>query len=394
MVVCYFGTGMNMHALEPADDGPGFTFSRVLKPLERVRGELTFLSGTYLEHGGGHSGDYTFLTGVKAHQPGGIKNGISADQVAAAHLGRQTRFPSLQMSVRRGTGLGGSLSTLSWNRNGVPLAAESDPHVLFGRLFGAEGGAGGGRALRRRGSVLDAVADQGRQLRRRLGGPDRQKLDEYLASLREVEQQLQREAAWAGRPKPRPQTEGLGDFGRPYDPETTRDFRYHTYARLMYDLIALAFQTDSTRVVTYMVRREGTGGVYPEFGVAKDYHALSHHNNDAKNLDDLARVDVIYMTHWAYFLDRLRSIKEPDGTSLLDSTLAAFSSGMGIGHSKDRLPTVLCGGKALGVRHQGHLRLPARTPLASLWQTLLDRLGVPVREPFQDSRGVIRPLLA
>ena len=122
----------------------------------------------------------------------------------------------------------------------------------------------------------------------------------------------------------------------------------------MYDLIALAFQTDSTRVVTYVVRTELAGGVYPEFGVSKGYHELSHHGNDPQNLDALAKVDTIYMTHWSYFLNRLASIRDGDGT-LLDHTMLGFSSGMGIGHSKAILPTVLSGGNKLGIRHQTHI---------------------------------------
>jgi hypothetical protein len=393
----YFGTGMNMREFTPADAGRDFTFSRILQPLEAFRGEMTVLSGTYLKHGGNHYGDYTFLTGADAYSAEGIRNTISADQIAAAHLGRQTRFPSLQLSVARGTGLGGSLRTLSWNARGAPLAAESDPHALFERLFGSE--APGAAELRRRDvarrkSVLDAVSAQAARLRGQVGRNDRHALADYFDSVRDLERQLARDEAWLERPKPAVDARGLGDYTRPYSPEQTREFRYETYSRLMYDLIALAFQTDSTRVVTYVVRQELKGGVYPEFGVSKDYHSLSHHNNDPRNLEELAKVDTIYMEHWAYFLRRLQSIALPGGGTLLDRTLLAFSSGMGIGHSRDRLPTVLFGGRALGVAHQGHLKLPDNTPLASLWQTMLERLKVPHSGPLQDSTGLIAPLVA
>ncbi len=160
----------------------------------------------------------------------------------------------------------------------------------------------------------------------------------------------------------------------------------------MYDLITLAFQTDSTRVITYVVRTELAGGVYPEFGVSKGYHSLTHHNNDPQNLEELAKVDTIYMSHWAHFLNRLASIQDGNGT-LLDHTVLGFSSGMGIGHSKDRLPTVVSGGAGLGVKHQGHLKMKKSMPLSSVWHTMLDRVGVKVNERFQDSKGPIKPLI-
>ena len=176
-------------------------------------------------------------------------------------------------------------------------------------------------------------------------------------------------------------------------PDLDGEFSYETYSRLMYDLIALAFQTDSTRVITYVVRTELRGGSYPEWGLSKDYHSLTHHGNDPQNLEELAKADTIYMRHWAHFLRRLRSIPEGDGT-LLDRTLLGFSSGMGIGHSRDLLPTVLSGGSGLGIRHKGHLRLPENTPLANLWTTMLDRAGVEVPGgPLHDSTGVVKELI-
>ena len=166
---------------------------------------------------------------------------------------------------------------------------------------------------------------------------DRNQLDQYFNSIREVEKGLEREIDWADREKPEPDLHGYGNYEKAISPEGNGKFIYDDYAKLMYDLIALAFQTDSTRVVSYVVRTELAGGVYPEFGVSKGYHELTHHGNDPKNLEDLAKVDTIYMGHWNYFLDRLASIKEGD-SSLLDHTMLGFSSGMGIGHSKTNLP--------------------------------------------------------
>lgn len=391
MGMFYFGTGMNMWQLTPKDFGPDFTTTRILKPLESLRGEFTMLSGTRLVKGGGHDGAYPFATSI----PKGEKQRISPDQIAARAVGRETRYPSLVLSVTRGTNFGAqALATISWNEQGVPLAAENDPQILFNRLFRPDSAADISQReveFRQRGSILDLVMDDARQVSAQVGSADRQQLEQYFNSIRELEKQLERRIAWSGKAKPEPVTAGMGDFGKSAKPEGNGSFLYDDYARLMYDLIALAFQTDSTRVVTYVVRKEVEGGVYPEFGVSKDYHALTHHGNDPQNLEELAKVDTIYMTHWAYFLNRLKSIKEGDGT-LLDHAVLGLSSGMGMGHSWTQLPTIVSGGRALGMNHQGHLQLE-NMPLSGVWHTLLDRLKVPVTGPFQDSPGPIQELI-
>lgn len=392
MGMFYFGTGMNMRQFYPEGFGPDAKMSRILEPMEKHRGQFTVLSNTWLNHGGGHDGAYPFATSIAR----GEKQTISPDQLAAEIHGKHTRFPSLQFSVKRGTGYGSQvLATISWNRQGVPLAAENDPQTIFNRLFKPNSEVQQTRQsdeFRQRGSVLDAILTDAKQLEGKLGTADRQQLDQYFNSIREVEQTLKREIDWSDRPKPKPSLKGYGDYEHAPTPEGNGKFVYDTYAKLMYDLIALAFQTDSTRVVSYVVRTELAGGVYPEFGVSKGYHELTHHGNDPKNLEELARVDTIYMKHWSHFLDRLASIQDGDGT-LLDHTMLGFSSGMGIGHSKDILPTVLSGGGRLGIKHQTHVELKERTPLASVWQTMIDKMGVPTESNYQDSTGVIGELL-
>lgn len=394
MGIFYFGTGMNTREYFPQDFGPNYTTTRILRPLEELRGEFTVLSGTMLEKGGGHKGAYAFATSIEQ----GEKQQISPDQIAAGVIGRATRFPSLVMSVDRGTNFGSNaIATVSWNEQGVPLAAENNPKVLFDRLFRPGTGeeqARQGEDFRRRGSVLDLVNDSAKRLQRDLGQADRRQLDQYFNSVRELEKALDRRIDWADTPKPVPETDDLhGTYDKSMPgPEGNGDYLYDDYAKLMYDLIALAFQTDSTRVVSYVVRKELAGGVYPEFNVSKGYHALSHHGNEPKNLDELANVDTIYMQHWAYFLNRLKSIQEGD-QSLLDRTVLGYSSGMGMGHSKTALPTMISGGRGLGVKHRGHLDLE-NTRLSHLWHTMLDRCQVPVEGQFQDSTGVINELIA
>ena len=390
--VFYFGMGMNVRKFFPTDVGPDFTTPEILTPLEEHRGQFTVLSGTYLQHGGGHQGTYPFATGIAREE----KQGISFDQIAADAIGRDTRFPSLQLSIKRGTGMGGpDLATLSWNQQGVPLGAENDPTVVFDRLFRPateDQKANQSNEFRQRQSVLDLVREDASRLRKQLGVTDQRQLDQYFNSVRDLEQQLERQVRWSEKAKPNPRLDGLGDYSDRLTPDEPKDFFYEKYSKLMYDLIALAFQTDSTRVVTYVVRTELKGGSYPEWGLSKDYHSLTHHGNDPQNLDELARADTIYMRHWAHFLRRLRSIREGDAT-LLDHSLLGFSSGMGIGHSRNLLPTMFSGGAGLGVRHQGHLKLPENTPLANLWHTMMDRLGVDVPGQFHDSTGKIEELI-
>lgn len=395
MLVCHFGTGMNVREFFPTETGPDCQLPRIVKPLEAWRKRMTIVSGLKLEHGGGHTGDYSFLTGAEGWTSTGIKSGISADQVVANAVGQATRFPSLQLSIERGTNYGQQgLATLSWNKNGIPLAAENDPHVVFQRLFGIDDKQEASRrqdGFRRRGSILDYVNGQAKQMERKVGRSDRQKLDEYFSSVREIERQLQRDIDWSTRPKPKPELDGLGDYSKSLTPRS-REFDYTAYQKLMYDLIALAFQTDSTRVITYNVRRELSGGAFPVHNVSKGFHALTHHNNDPKNLSELAQVDEINMGFWSRFLERMDQIQQADGRSLLDHTVIAYSSSAGMDHSRDRLPTAIFGGDALGMRHQTHLKLEEGTPLSRVWHTMADRMGVQT-ETLQDSSGPISDLI-
>ncbi len=395
MLVAHFGTGMNIREFFPDQTGPDCQFKRIVRPLEEFRRRMTIVSGLQLEHGGGHTGDYTFLTGTEGWTSAGIKGGISADQVVAKQVGTDTRFPSLQLSIKRGTNFGNQgLATLSWSENGIPLAAENDPHVVFNRLFqidDAKETLARAEGFRRRGSILDLVRSQAKQLERGVGGADQQKLDEYFTSVREIEKQLQRDIDWSTKPKPKPELAGSGDYSTSLTPDS-REFDYTQYQKLMYDLITLAYKTDSTRVVTYNVRRELAGGTFPVHGVSKGFHALTHHSNDPKNLDELAKVDEINMGFWNQFLKRLDGVEEADGRSLLDHTVLAFSSSAGMDHSRDKLPTIIFGGEALGIKHQTHLRLPEKTPLANVWHTMADVMGVKT-DKLQDSTGVITELV-
>lgn len=395
MVVAHFGTGMNIRQFFPDAAGVDAELPRIVKPLEPIRDRMTILSGLKLEHGGGHTGDYSFLTGTEGWTSSGIQGGVSADQVVAEQIGHQTRFPSLQFSIARGTNFGNQgLATLSWSRDGIPLAAENDPHALFAKLFEQDDQESARQrrdGFRRRGSILDLVRSQAKQLERNVGQDDRKKLDEYFSSVRAVESQLQRDIDWSTKPKPQPELPGIGDYSRSLTPKSP-EFDYERYQELMYDLVVLALSTDSTRVITYNVRQELRGGVFDTHGVSKGFHSLSHHNNDPKNLDELAKVDEINMRFWLGFMERLASVEQADGRGLLDHTVVAFSSSAGMDHSRDKLPTAMFGGEALGVRHRTHLKLADGTPLANVWRTMADRVGVPL-DQLQDSTGVIEEMV-
>lgn len=391
----YLGTGWNTRELFPKTPGEAWEVTPILKPLEKHRGDFTTIQGMFLEFGGGHDGDVTFLTGsdavprVRNGQP--FKNSVSCDQIAAAALGKDTRFPSLELSERRGTGFGGQgLATLAWSDHGVPLAAENDPRTLFDRLFGADGPdrrAENERRFRQRRSVLDGLRDKAKELEKALGRADKDQLEQYFSAIREVEKQLEREIAWSKSEKPRPDLAGHGDYGMSMHPES-KTFDVKQYPRLMYDLLALAWQTDSTRVATYVVRRE-LHSHYPGLEASMDYHSLTHHGNDPKKLEELAKIDTIYLEHFAGFLARLKSIREGEGT-LLDRCLIGVSSGMGMGHSRNQLPTLLAGGKALGVKHPGFLRYETDVPLANLWSTMLERAGAPAA--LRGATGTLKEL--
>ncbi|MCH2208561.1 MAG: DUF1552 domain-containing protein [Lentisphaerales bacterium] len=398
MGIFYYGTGMNMNEFEPKEDSVGsdYEMSPTLKVLKPHKKDFTFLRGTYLNYGGGHQGDYTFATGAPGTTSSGIVNSISMDQVAANQIGSQTRYSSIQLGERSGTGYGGDLETLSWSENAVPLAAECDPYIIFNRLFKAtskDENTSLDSEFQKQGSVLDLVFKRANNMKKSVSKSDSQKLDEYFTSVREVEKQLQRSIAWSKKPKPKLTAADYKQFSASYKPGSP-GFSYNKYAKMMFDLLALAWSSDSTRVASYMVRRESSGKTWDDLKASTSFHGLTHHGNEPKKLAELARVDRIYMTHWNYFMTKLKSIKEVDGNSLLDHTMLAFSSSMGIGHSKDRLPTVLCGGKALGIKHQGHLAMKKNTPLSRLWETMLHGMQVNVPEKFQDSTGKIDELLS
>lgn len=398
MAFVYVPNGANMADFTPSAAGADFALPPILEPLAPVRSELLVLSG--LAHkeaeskgdgGGAHaSAQATFLTAAhSARRTTKYRVGVSVDQVAAQRLGELTRLPSLELSCDKGQQAGQCDSfcacayqfNLAWRSPSVPATPEVDPRAVFDRLFG-DGDASPEAARRRAAdaSVLDFVrADLGR-LHGRLGQEDRGKLDEYATAVREIEGQIQRAERAPARQRP-------GDLRRAGIPED-----YQGHIRVMFDLMAAAFQTDSTRIATFLVAHDGSNRGYPGLGFGEGHHDLSHHGGNAEKKQKVAKINRFHVEQLAYFLDKLRRTRDGEG-SLLDHSLVLYGSGISDGnkHNHDDLPILLAGRGGGGVKPGRHLRYPDGTPLANLFVSMLANVGAPV-DRFGDSTGALLDL--
>ncbi len=356
-VFVYIPNGVNGMSWQVKKAGRDYELSDSLKPLGKYRNDFTVFSGLHHPNGIGqaHVCADTWLTGAKIDAQSGRKyeNSISCDQVMAEVVGQKTRFSSLELSISSGTGHPFGSNTLAFSRDGVPLPAEDNPKTIFNRLFGEEaGGISAQRArLTKRRSVLDSVWEDAKSLRLELGNDDRNKLDEYLHAVRDVEQRTERLDAWLDIPKPVLDKKLAAPFQRDVPKAQAGE-----YWRTMFDLIVLALRTDMTRVVTYMNGTEGNGLAIPEIGITQARHNLSHHNGDSVVLERLAKSDAFIMEQFAHFLDELSTVKD-GGEPLLDRTMVMFGSGMSYGHShcNSNLPILLAGGRGLGLKHGQHI---------------------------------------
>ena len=355
----------------PEDAGRNYTPTSTLKPLEPHRNDLTVFS--HLDHGlnGGHKGVQGFLNSIKKEEASGFpEKNISLDQAAAEHVGSATRFPSINTGIVNGT-------DMCWTRAGVHVPPVNNPATLFRGLFvdspKSEREVERTR-LKHRGSVLDALRESASALNKTLNAADRDKLDQYLTSIRDVERRLQMSKEWLDRPKPESPIDEVVDEERQHIDEVA----------LFYDLMALALQTDSTRVATL---ETGMGFRTSELDLGS-YHGLSHHGKAPGRIDQLKVVEAFLTTKLSDFISRLKEAR------ILDDTLIVFGSGMSDGsiHSNRNLPVILAGG---GVKHKGHLVCPAgqhkRVPLSNLWLSALQWFGAE-RERFGRSTGTFSPM--
>ena len=372
--------GLHPDNFVPTQAGKDYALSPYLEILKEHRDNMTVISG--LSHAGmgstfAHQASASFLTGVPGAGRPGFRNAISLDQFAADHIGTQTRFPSLALS---GEGSGG----LSWTRTGALIAADNSPSKVFARLF-LEGRADEVKDQMRRledgRSILDDVGDQAKSLRSDLGSEDRDKLDEYLTSVRELEQRMVNDESWAKKPKPKV------DVEPPQDIPNAADLIGRT--RLLFDLSHLALQTDSTRLITIMLA--GSSFAPPIKGVTLGHHDLSHHGKDPGKLAQLKLVETAAMETVRDLLSKLQQSKE-GGSNLLDRTTVFLGSNLGdsSSHSTKNLPVLLAGG---GFKHGQHLPFDANNPppLCNLYVSMLQRMGIEAGK-FGTSTGTLTGL--
>lgn len=404
-VFLYIPNGVNTLTWQIEKAGTDFEFTKPLQSLERHRADVTPISG--LHHpkvlGKHHNCDKVWLTGADVPSDGGaFRNSVSADQLIAEKQGASTRFASLELAIEG--------HSLAWSRDGIQIPAERDTRTIFNMLFGVERESKTAirRRLNRRTSILDAVAEDAQRVNRKFGAEDRNKLDEYLTAVRQVEVRTERAESWLNIPKPKIDPADEARMTRKLNMSQVQD-----YYRLFYDLMVLALRTDSTRVITCMICSESNGGAIPDIGISQARHGLSHHNGDPEQLRRLTETDTFLVEQFSYFLDQLKAHHE-DGQSLLDTTQVLWGSGMAYGHSHGNanLPTILAGGRGLGHKHgqhvdfnlpkigkynvadaNGHYRVCSRpvdgdARLSNLLLTMLQRVDVKT-EQFQDSLGTI-----
>jgi len=393
-----FPNGAIMDAWRPKGEGESFEFGPTMQPLADVKSQITVFSGLAQENGfakGDGAGDHarssaSLLTGAHPVKTSGanIRVGQSVDQAAAERIGHLTRLPSLEIGIERGRDAGSCDSgyscaysnNISWKNATTPMSKEINPRLVFERLFGNSLSGGQTRRSRVRQSVLDVVSEQAADLKNRLGQTDRQKIDQYFASVREIELRITRAAT-------APPAEPPKDFAMP----TGLPGEVQEHIRLMYDLMVLAFQTDTTRVITFMTANEGSNRPYRMVGVNNGHHELSHHRSEQDKVDQLKKIDLFLVTEFARFLKTLQATPDGGGT-LLDNCLVLYGSGLSDGnrHRHDDLPIILAG-KGGGTIPAGRHIHVGEAPLNNLFLSLLDRMdaGVP---SLGDSTGRLKAI--
>jgi len=391
----FFPNGTNPKQWEPASDATELELKPSLEPLAEFKQDFSILTGLAQVNArslGDGPGDHArsaaaFLTGAHPLKTAGanMRVGKSADQFAAEAYGRATRLPSIELGTERGRAAGSCDSgyacaysnNISWRTASQPMAKEINPRLAFERLFG-NGAAGSSQATKNllfQKSILDMVADDAAQLRKSLGSTDRQKLDEYFTSVRDVELRIDR------------MREPVAfDVSDQIPPDSVPD-QIDEHIRLMYDLMVLAFKTDTTRVATFMLGNEGSNRSFPSIGVTQGHHELSHHQEDPDKMGKIAAIDKFFATQFAYFLKQLKETTEGD-SNLLDNSLIVYGGAIRDGNRHDHhdLPLILAGRGGNNFRTGIHRRYTTETPLNNLFLTMLGTVGVDIKE-FGDSTG-------
>ena len=397
MAFIYTPNGAYMPYWMPKTEGADFELTPCLEPMAEHRKDMIVFGGLTCDKArpnGDGAGDHarasgSFLTGAQAKKTAGanFQAGLSADQLAAQQLGDRTRLPSLELAIEKYRGAGNCDSgyscvyehTLSWRDATTPVPPEVNPQQVFDRLFADKPNDPEAAARNElRASVLDSVLEDARDLNRKLGGSDKQKLDQYLSGVRELEKRI-------ARAEPLSQATVPDDVSRPAG--VPADLTEHI--RLMCDLMVLAFQTDSTRICAFMLGREGSEQKYRMVGVNEGHHSISHHMNRQANLDKLKVINTYLVTQLAYLTGKLKSVPEGDGT-LLDNCMIAFGSAIADPnrHAHHDLPVLLVGRGGGTIKTGRYVRYKAETPLNNLWLAMLERFGAKA-DKLGDSTGVL-----
>jgi hypothetical protein len=393
--------GVIQPAWKPKQAGIDYELTETLQPLAHLKSDFNVLTGLAQQNGtdqGDGGGDHarsaaTFLTGAHPYKTSGanLRAGVSADQVAATHLRGTTLLPSLELGIEEGRNAGNCdagyscvySNTISWKSSTTPLPKETNPREVFERLFGEFNANPKLRERRNffRQSILDSVSVDAGRLKEMLGRTDRRKMDEYLTGVRELEQRIERSA---GISRQRPSDLDVPD-ARP------EDFTQHV--RAMYDLLALAFKTDSTRVATFMLGNEGSQRAFTMVDVLDGHHTLSHHGDKPEKTSQLRKIDQYLVSELGYFLDQLANIREGE-RSLLDNSMIVYGSGLGDGntHQHHDLPILMAGQGGGSIQTGRHLVYSADTPLNNLYVSMLERLGIQDVHELGDSTGPLGQL--
>jgi hypothetical protein len=395
----YVPNGKNMEDWTPKAEGilPA-DLPKILEPLKELKDYFSILTNLTADkaraHGDG-GGDHAramsaFLTGVQPRKTDGadIRVGISVDQIAATRIGDQTRLPSLEIGAEAGAMAGGCdsgyscvySSTMSWRSSTQPLPKEVNPKLVFERMFASTKDADALKAKKVRASILDFVREDSKDLGKKLGSHDQRKLDEYFASIRDIEVRIERAEKLPEPKKPN------------YTPPSQIPADYQEHLRIMSDLMVLAFQADVTRISTFVFANEGSGKPYPFIGVPEGHHDLSHHGKDAKKKEKIRDINTFHVKQLAYLLNKLKSTPEGDG-NLLDHCMIAYGSGNSDGdrHNHDELPILLAGKGGKTIKQGRHVVFPKETPLNNLWLSMLQRMDMNI-EQIGDSTGALAGL--
>ena len=402
MAFVYIPNGAIMEDWTPAKPEAGFHLGPILKPLEPFREDLLVLTGLAQYEGnslGDGPGDHaragsTFLTGVHPKKTRGadIQVGVSVDQVAAQRVGSKTRFASVELGTEPGRLAGGCDSgyscaysnSVSWRSSTTPNPPEINPRLVFERLFGDvrtdETLDARAQRLRHERSILDFVQEDARRLQGSLGPTDRRKLQEYLEGIREIERQISSAE--------KEEMELPADLEKPH----CVPVEFSEHVKILFDLATIAFQTDSTRILTFMIGPEGSNRSYPEIGVSDAHHGLSHHRRDQEKIGKISKINRFHIEQFAYFLGKMKSVSDGEGT-LLDSSMIVYGSGLSDGnlHTHEDLPVLLAGRAGNTLKPGRHMVYPERTPLNNLFLSMLDRMGIPT-ETLGDSTGKLEHL--